>query len=106
MDMMVTRFKNQLWKKFSLDMEVIGEEQYIDDADIRELYQFIGVLAPGHTDIVSLDDIRHTSNPVGREPLRCATSVSHLFFEQSMISTSSSLTAVSSDDSPFRYGYH
>jgi hypothetical protein len=74
-DMMVTRFKNRLWKKFSLDMKVIGEEQYIDDADIRELYQFIGVLAPGHTDIVSLDDIRHTSNPVGREPLRCATQV-------------------------------
>jgi hypothetical protein len=45
---MVTRFKNRLWKKFSLDTENIRDEWYIDDAEIRQLYQFIGVIVPGY----------------------------------------------------------
>ena len=54
---MVTRFKNRLWKKFSLYLEHVGEERYIDE-DIRELYQLIGVLIPEHKDVVSSDGIR------------------------------------------------
>ena len=51
-DRMVNRFKNRLWKKFSLDSENINEEQIYFD-DIRELYQFIGVLVPVQNDVAN-----------------------------------------------------
>ncbi|KIM86130.1 hypothetical protein PILCRDRAFT_816668 [Piloderma croceum F 1598] len=52
-DRMVNRFKNRLWKKFSLDADNIDEEQCIYYDDIRELYQFIGVLVPVQNDVAS-----------------------------------------------------
>jgi hypothetical protein len=63
----MTRFKNRLWKKFSLHEENIVEERYINDADIRELYQFIGILAPERTDIANIDDTRPTYGHGTRE---------------------------------------
>jgi hypothetical protein len=52
-DRMFNRFKNRLWKKFSLDAENIDEEQCIYYDDIRELYQFIGVLVPVQNDVAN-----------------------------------------------------
>jgi len=65
----MTRFKNHLWKKFSLHEENIVEERYINDADIRELYQFIGILAPERTDIANIDDTHPTYGHGTREGL-------------------------------------
>jgi hypothetical protein len=101
--MIITRFKKRLWKKFSLDVENIVEERYINDVDIQELYHFIGVLAPEHKNIATPDDIRDASGPTIRKQPAYANPPSPLdipfsFFVEQMVTNTLRLTADSSDD--------
>jgi hypothetical protein len=75
-DRMVNRFKNRLWKKFSLDADNIDEEQRIYYDDIRELYQFIGVLVPVQNDVAS----RVPSSNVNARPSNPRNLLVHLVF--------------------------